>query len=77
MTIFKTQILTMKQLLIVFMMLPVVGWGQTVEIEAAYLNDKIKANKWTQDEMMERGRMWKIKKKKYPEKLPGISMKKN
>jgi len=64
--IFKTQILTMKQLMIVLLFAPVLGWGQTVEIEAAYLNKQIADNKWTQEEALARGKMWTQIKGKYP-----------
>lgn len=42
------------------------GWGQTVEIEQAFLNKQIADKKWSPEEMQERGRMWKIIKEKYP-----------
>lgn len=56
----------MKKVLLIMLLAPVMGWGQTVEIEAAYLNNAIKSKLWTQDEATTRGKMWAQIKGKYP-----------
>ncbi len=56
----------MKHVLIMLLLVPVVGWGQTVGIEEAYLNAAVKAKKWTQEEASARGKAWAQIKGKYP-----------
>ena len=56
----------MYKLVFVLLLLPVMGWGQTVEIETAYLNKRIAEKKWTADQMQERARIWRELRGRYP-----------
>jgi len=55
-----------KVVVLALLWLPVMGWGQTVEIEAAYLNKQIAEKKWTPAQMQERSRIWRELRGSYP-----------
>lgn len=44
----------------------VMGWGQTVEIESAYINKGIAEKKWDPPQMAARGKMWQQLRHTYP-----------
>jgi len=65
----------MNKVLLVMLLAPVLGWGQTVALEAAYLNKQISEKKWTSEESSSISKAWSQIKGQYP-KFPYDSVEK-
>jgi hypothetical protein len=52
--------------LLFFVLMPVLGLSQTVDIENAYINKAISEKKWDQMEAAKRGKLWQQLRAEYP-----------